>query len=164
MGYNKGSIAMINNKFFGEGERCMYNGIVVIVSEIKYKWYDDDEIPTPNEENVSENPQWYEWIVRDENDFTNYWYCDYDDLESVRKITDLTTDELKKLRKQICIGSLYVSDCNNTLNVPAKEVSDYADCYVDYLLSLCGEGATLAQAYERDSADEFAYYIENIAA
>ena len=155
---------MANKSYFAEGEKCMYNGIVVIVSEIKYKWYDDDEIPTPNDENITENPQWFEWIVRDEKDHTNYWYCDCEDLEEIRKITDLNTEELKKLRNQICIGSIYVSDYNNTLNVPANEVSDYSDSYIEHLFELAGEGATLDDAYEKDSAEEFAYYIENIAA
>ena len=152
---------MTNKSYFAEGEKCMYNGIVVIVSEIKYKWYDDDEIPTPNDENITENPQWFEWIVRDEKDHTNYWYCDYDDLEEIRQISDLNAEELKKLRNQICIGSIYISDYNNTLNVPANEVSDVSDCYVDYLFDLAGDDADYNDAYKFDNPETFAEYVMN---
>ena len=44
---------------------------------------------------------------------------------------ELSEKEVEQLEKQIVFGSLYLADYENTLGVSAREVSDYADGYLE---------------------------------
>lgn len=44
---------------------------------------------------------------------------------------ELSEEEVEQLEKQIVFGSLYIADYKNTFGVDPKEVSDYADGYLE---------------------------------
>ena len=46
-------------------------------------------------------------------------------------LQELTEEEVEKLQKQIVMGSLYVSDYENTFGVSPNEVCSYADAYLE---------------------------------
>ena len=64
-------------------------------------------------------------------------------------IWDLDEDQLKKLRCEICVGSCYYSDYENSFGIDTHEVAAYSDSYCKYIES---EGLS-------DTAKEFAEYI-----
>ena len=64
-------------------------------------------------------------------------------------IWDLDEDELKKLRKQICIGSCFYSDFKNSFGIDTNEVMMHAEAYEDYI----------AEEELEDTPQEFADYI-----
>ncbi len=51
----------------------------------------------------------------------------------------LTLSEVKQLRGQIVLNSLYVSDYRNSLGVDSNEACSFFDGYVDYLQELATE-------------------------
>jgi antibiotic biosynthesis monooxygenase (ABM) superfamily enzyme len=51
----------------------------------------------------------------------------------------LTREQLKDLRGQICLCSLYLSDFKNDMNIDTCKVSDFFDGYADYLEELMQE-------------------------
>lgn len=68
-------------------------------------------------------------------------------------ISDLSEDELKELRHQICVGSCYISDFANTLGVDEDEVCTMSEEYDNWCDT---EGI-------EDTADNFAFYVLEIA-
>lgn len=68
-------------------------------------------------------------------------------------IDDLSEDDLKKLRGEICVGSCYLADFENSFNLDANEVSDYSEKYEEYIEELGLE----------DSPANFAKYIMECA-
>lgn len=48
-------------------------------------------------------------------------------------IWDLSKDDLKKLRGEIILGSMFLSDYDNSFNINTEEVSDYAEDYEQFL-------------------------------
>lgn len=48
-------------------------------------------------------------------------------------IYDLPDEKLKKLRREICVGSCYIDDYDNSFNINTQEVYDYADKYEKYI-------------------------------
>ena len=72
-----------------------------------------------------------------------------------RDIEDLTFDELKELRGQICVGSLYLSDYQNEFGVAPKVVLDYSDGYIEDLYQTFNEDV----GSEHETAEAFANYI-----
>ena len=44
----------------------------------------------------------------------------------------LTKTQLKKLRQQITLNSLYTDDYNNTFNIPPRQVQDFFDGWLEY--------------------------------
>ena len=103
---------------------------------------DDCDIPTmvdiPNdikEEDVAD-------YLSDE-----YGFC----VESFRLVKDfeeLTAKELWKLRKEVVVGSMFVSDYVNTFGFNPHDVSSFFDGYADYLQELI----------EEDGVDESEFY------
>ena len=51
----------------------------------------------------------------------------------------LTMEQLKQLRSEIVLGSLYTSDYKNSLNIDSREVQDFFDGYVEYLWEIAEE-------------------------
>lgn len=47
----------------------------------------------------------------------------------------MTRQELEKLRNEITLNSLYTSDYENSFNIPARQVQDFFDGWLEY----CGE-------------------------
>lgn len=52
---------------------------------------------------------------------------------------DFTTEDLRQLRNEIVLNSIYVSDYENSFGISAKSVSDFFDGYMDYLSELVEE-------------------------
>lgn len=69
----------------------------------------------------------------------------------------LSIEELKKLRRQICGGSMYISDYNNTLGVFNETAYDYYEGFWEYLCEEYGDSAE-----EHDTQEEFAEYCYGI--
>lgn len=44
----------------------------------------------------------------------------------------LTKTQLKKLRQQITLNSLFTDDYTNTFNIPPKQVQDFFDGWLEY--------------------------------
>ena len=138
-------------------ENVMWNGGKVEVLDV-WDWYDDNHNPKP--ETLKEKPHRFSAMVRNERG--HEFEVDYRDLELLHHIEDLDNEDFKKLRGEVVIGSLYFSDYNNSFNIPTDEVLMWCDDYIDYLFSLCEKGCKdLSIAYEKDSAETFAYFMEN---
>lgn len=69
-------------------------------------------------------------------------------------IWDLDEEQLKKLRSEICVGSLYFSDYENSFEIDSDEVYNYSEGYLSFLEE-CG--------YE-DTPEEFAVYCMSVEA
>ena len=54
----------------------------------------------------------------------------------------LTMEQLKQLRSEIVLGSLYTSDYKNSLNIDIREVQDFFDGYVEYLWEIAEENGS----------------------
>ena len=52
---------------------------------------------------------------------------------------DLTKNQLWKLRQEICVNSIFVSDYENSYGYDAKAVSDFFDGYYDFMWELAEE-------------------------
>lgn len=76
-----------------------------------------------------------------------------DEVDEIRHVPDLSRRELQELRKQISVGSIYLSDYCNTLGVPREEASNYAEGYLDYLREEYGEDWE-----SHDTPEMFDYY------
>ena len=84
-----------------------------------------------------------------------YGFC-VESFDIVADFENLTANELWNIRKQIKLGSIYVSDFNNREGYKAEDISNFFDGYVEYIYELMGE----------DGADEDAFSsydnIENL--
>ena len=67
-------------------------------------------------------------------------------------VWDLDEEQLKKLRSEISINSIYYSDFNNSFEIDCHEVSNYADGYLEHLKE---------SEYE-DTPQEFADYCMSV--
>ena len=72
-----------------------------------------------------------------------------------RDIDDLTFDELKELRDQICVGSIYTFDYQNKFGVNPKVVCEFSDSYIEDLYQIFHEDA----GSEFDTSEAFANFI-----
>ena len=93
-----------------------------------------------------------EVLVRDEKG--REFYVSLKDIEPYAEIGDLTFDELKELRKQICVGSIYLSDYANSFGVDTDYLSSLCEGYWNYLCGKYGEDGADAH----DTPEEFARY------
>lgn len=75
-------------------------------------------------------------------------------IQEERFIEDLTFDELKELRGQICIGSIYYSDYNNSFGILPKQVLNYADAYLEELYQIFNEDDS-----KYDTPEAFANFV-----
>ena len=56
-----------------------------------------------------------------------------------KRFEDLTSAELSKLRSEIVLNSLYVSDYNNSFGFDANDICSFFDGYVSYLEEIAEE-------------------------
>lgn len=82
---------------------------------------------------------------------------DFTEFDEERTIEELDFEELKDLRRQICGGSIYISDYCNSLGVAPDDVCGYYDEFWDYLVDKYG----YENAQSHDNANEFANYFFN---
>lgn len=67
-------------------------------------------------------------------------------------IWDLDEEQLKKLRSEICVGSVFLSDYNNSFDIDPNEVYNYSEGYL----------VELDEDYENDTPEHFAEYCMGI--
>ncbi len=65
------------------------------------------------------------------------------------KISDLAFDELVELRKQVCVGSMYIGDYTNCYGIPPSELCTFCDGYLEFIEE---------EGY-KDTPEEFANYL-----
>lgn len=64
----------------------------------------------------------------------------------------LTNEQLKQLRSEVVLGSLFTADYSNTLNIDIREVQDFFDGYVEYLWEIAEENGG-DDVYEYDTQE-----------
>lgn len=67
-------------------------------------------------------------------------------------IWDLDEEQLKKLRSEICVGSCYGSDYENSFEIGTDEVYNYSEGYLSFIEE-CGC---------EDTPEEFATYCMSV--
>lgn len=55
----------------------------------------------------------------------------------------MTNQELKQLRKEIRLNSIYTSDYENSFDIPPRQVQDFFDGYLEYCETLPNENGDL---------------------
>nr|DAG40086.1 MAG TPA: hypothetical protein [Caudoviricetes sp.] len=75
------------------------------------------------------------------------------EIDVSKDVQELSEEQLKKLRKEIRIGSCYLSDYNNSMSVDRNILSNYCENYEEWL----------EEENIEDSPEEFAYYILEVA-
>ena len=63
----------------------------------------------------------------------------------VKKFEDLTREDLAKLRSEIVLNSLYISDYENSFGFSAKSVNLFFDSYVSFLDELAEEDGVVIE-------------------
>lgn len=101
----------------------------------------------------------YDCVFVNMDEFPSYerWKMDsirtLSEIDVPKDVQELSEEQLKKLRKEICIGSCYLSDYNNSMSVDRNILSNYCEAYEEWLEE---EGI-------EDSPEEFSYYIREVA-
>ena len=141
---------------FSDGEAWDYD------PRFQYFEYDSfgDEYIVLNLDDMSENDiDWeYDYVLIDTSDIPSYLQdlnrivC-LTDIDVAHNIYDLTDEQLKGLRGEVCIGSMYYSDYNNSFFLDRSELIGYCESYEEWLEEKCIE----------DSPEEFSYYIREVA-
>lgn len=76
-------------------------------------------------------------------------------------ISDLNEEELKELRAEIRIGSIYLSDYKNSFNVDESKLCDICDSYDRYLCTDEDDNPLPKSEWKQDTPEEFAYFCMN---
>lgn len=89
-----------------------------------------------------------------------------DELDRLRNevehdISDLNEEELKELRTEIRIGSVYLSDYENSFNVDESKLCDICDSYDSYLCEDEDDNPLPESEWKQDTPEEFAYFCMN---
>ena len=101
----------------------------------------------------------YDYVFVDSEPFQTYSQSTFDriwglySIDIAHGIEDLSEEDCKKLRSEICIGSCYLADYNNSFFLDRNELFDY--CY-SYDIYIEEEGL-------EDTPENFAYYLMNVA-
>lgn len=101
----------------------------------------------------------YDYVFVDTADFCDYerWVADslkcLSDIDIPQDIHSLTEEQLKKMRSEICAGSCYLSDYNNSMFVDRNVVCAYCDSYLEWI----------EREKKEDTREEFACYIKETA-
>ena len=75
------------------------------------------------------------------------------DIDVAHNIYDLTDEQLKELHGEVCIGSMYYSDYNNSFFLDRSELICYCESYEEWL----------DEKGIDDSPEEFSYYMREVA-
>ena len=100
----------------------------------------------------------YDYMRIDTSDIQSYLQdlneiVSLSDIDVARDISELTDEQLKKLRGEICVGSIYSSDYNNSFFLDRSELSGYCESYEEWL----------EEKGIEDSPEEFSYYMREVA-
>ena len=141
---------------FSEGDAWDYD------PRFQYFEYDGvgDEYIVLSLDDMSENDiDWeYDYVLIDTSDIPSYLQdlnrivC-LADIDVAHNIYDLTDEQLKELRGEVCIGSMYCSDYNNSFFLDRSELIGYCESYEEWL----------EEKGIEDSPEEFSYYMREVA-
>lgn len=141
---------------FSDGEAWDYD------PRFQYFEYDScgDEYIVLNLDDMSEDDiDWeYDYVFIDTSDIPSYLQdlnkivC-LTDIDVAHDISGLTDEQLKQLRGEVCIGSMYYSDYNNSFFIDRSELSSYCEAYDEWL----------EEKGIEDSPEEFSYYMREVA-
>lgn len=141
---------------FSEGDAWDYD------PRFQYFEYDGvgDEYIVLSLDDMSENDiDWeYDYVLIDTSDIPSYLQdlnriVRLTDIDVEHNIYDLTDEQLKELRGEVRIGSMYYSDYNNSFFLDRSELSDYCESYEEWL----------EEKGIEDSPEEFSYYMREVA-
>lgn len=137
---------------FSDGDAWDYD------PRFQYFEYDGvgDEYIVLSLDDMSENDiDWeYDYVLIDTSDIPSYLQdlnrivC-LTDIDVAHNIYDLTDEQLKELRGEVRIGSMYYSDYNNSFFIDRSELIGYCESYEEWL----------EEKGIEDSPDEFSYYM-----
>lgn len=108
--------------------------------KVEYDEFGDEYVVLDVSEMKEDEVDWdydYVYVKTDESNPCRNWMIDrlqcLSEIELPRKISNLSHDELIALRGEICVGSCWLSDYNNSFFVENKVVSDACDFYLEIL-------------------------------
>ena len=126
----------------------------------KYDEVGEEYIVLSLDEMSEKDIDWeYDYVLVDASAFPTYERWTMDSIRALNEIDvpidihELSEEQLKKLRKEIHIGSCYFSDYNNSMFIDRNVLSSYCENYEEWL----------EEENIEDSPEEFAYYILEVA-
>ena len=141
---------------FSDGDAWDYD------PRFQYFEYDGvgDEYIVLSLDDMSENDiDWeYDYVLIDTSDIPSYLQdlnrivC-LTDIDVAHNIYDLNDEQLKELRGEVRIGSMYYSDYNNSFFLDRSELIGYCESYEEWL----------EEKGIEDSPEEFSYYMREVA-
>ena len=144
-------------KDFSEGEAWDYDPRF---QYFKYDEVGEEYIVLSLDEMSEKYIDWeYDYVLVDTSAFPTYerWTMDsiicLTDVDVAHDIHDLTDEQLQELRGEVCIGSYFSADYNNSFFLDRSELSCYCDSYDEWL----------EEKGIEDSPEEFSYYMREVA-
>lgn len=144
-------------KDFSEGEAWDYDPRF---QYFKYDEVGEEYIVLSLDEMSEKDIDWeYDYVLVDTSAFPTYerWTMDsiicLSDVDVANDIHDLTDEQLQELRGEVCIGSYFSADYNNSFFLDRSELSCYCDSYDEWL----------EEKGIEDSPEEFSYYMREVA-
>ena len=126
----------------------------------KYDEVGEEYIVLSLDEMSDKDIDWeYDYVLVDTSAFPTYerWTMDsiicLTDVDVAHDIHDLTDEQLQELRGEVCIGSYFSADYNNSFFIDRSELSCYCDSYDEWL----------EEKGIDDSPEEFSYYMREVA-
>ena len=141
---------------FSDGDAWDYD------PRFQYFEYDGvgDEYIVLSHDDMSENDiDWeYDYVLIDTSDIPSYLQdlnriVRLTDIDVAHNIYDLNDEQLKELRGEVRIGSMYYSDYNNSFFLDRSELIGYCESYEEWL----------EEKGIEDSPEEFSYYMREVA-
>lgn len=144
-------------KDFSDGEAWDYDPRF---QYFKYDEVGEEYIVLSLDEMSEKDIDWeYDYVLVDTSAFPTYerWTMDsiicLSDVDVAHYIHDLTDEQLQELRGEVCIGSYFSADYNNSFFIDRSELSCYCDSYDEWL----------EEKGIEDSPEEFSYYMRVVA-
>lgn len=134
---------------------CNYKNILVTIKEQYHKDYftrSNKELPINYFSIIQDTPLSIE--LYDDEFIVSMSYKDL--VKANKNFEDLTEEELWKLRKEIVLNSLYLSDYTNSYYFNTNDLSIFFDGYIDYLYELADE-----DDFSYDDLDELLREYDN---
>lgn len=144
-------------KDFSEGDAWDYDPRF---QYFKYDEVGEEYIVLSLDEMSEKDIDWeYDYVLVDTSAFPTYerWTMDsiicLTDVDVAHDIHDLTDEQLQELRGEVCIGSYFSADYNNSFFLDRSELSCYCESYDEWL----------EEKGIEDSPEEFSYYMREVA-
>lgn len=86
-------------------------------------------------------------------------------MKKQKSVWELSLAKIKKLRKEIVLNSLFISDYQNSLGLEPNQVLCYFDAYFEFLLNNVEKGLSdterITAALEMDTWQNLKYFHQN---